>query len=68
MRSDGLPAAVQLVGGPGSEALLCAVAGQLERALRWERHPAHFIGEPAAAPSADFGTGRLRRAWSPSSR
>jgi amidase len=39
IRSDGLPAAVQLVGAPGSEALLLAVAAQLEAALPWQRHP-----------------------------
>jgi amidase len=40
VRSDGLPVAVQLVGAPGSEALLCAVAAQLEQELPWQRHPA----------------------------
>jgi amidase len=39
IRSDGMPAAVQLVGAPGSEALLCAVASQLEQELPWQRHP-----------------------------
>jgi amidase len=38
IRSDGLPAAVQLVGAPGSEALLLAVAARLEAALPWQRH------------------------------
>jgi amidase len=38
VRSDGTPASVQLVGAPGSEALLCAVAAQLERELPWQRH------------------------------
>jgi amidase len=52
IRSDGLPAAVQLVGGPGSEALLCAVAAQLEQALRWDRHPADFVGAAGAASSS----------------
>jgi amidase len=33
----GLPLAVQLVGKPGSEAVLLAVAGQLERARPWPR-------------------------------
>ena len=47
MRSDDLPAAVQLVGGPGAEALLCAVAAQLERALCWQRHPAGFVLTPS---------------------
>jgi amidase len=40
IRSDGLPAAVQLIGPPGSEALLLAVAAQIEQRLPWQRHPA----------------------------
>lgn len=38
VRPDGLPSAVQLVGPPGSELLLLAVAGQLELANPWRRH------------------------------
>ncbi|MEV6924716.1 amidase [Dactylosporangium sp. NPDC051485] len=38
VRGDGLPAAVQLVGPPGSELLLLAVAGQIEEAAPWRRH------------------------------
>lgn len=38
VRSDGLPAAVQLVGPPGTELLLLAVAGQIELAAPWTRH------------------------------
>ncbi len=38
LRPDGLPASVQLVGPPGSEALLCAAAGQLEWVAPWRRH------------------------------
>jgi amidase len=38
VRPDGLPAAVQLVGRPGSERDLLAVAGQLEQAAPWRRH------------------------------
>ena len=38
VRADGLPAAVQLVGPPGSELTLLAVAGVLEHALPWRRH------------------------------
>lgn len=37
-RPDGLPAGVQLVGPPGSELLLLAVAGQFELASPWRRH------------------------------
>jgi amidase len=37
-RPDGLPVAVQLVGPPGAEALLLAVAAQLEAANPWLRH------------------------------
>ncbi len=38
VRPDGLPAAVQLVGPPGAELLILAVAGQLELANPWRRH------------------------------
>ncbi|GAA3297455.1 amidase [Dactylosporangium vinaceum] len=38
VRADGLPAAVQLVGPPGSELLLLALAGQIEQAAPWRRH------------------------------
>ncbi|HEX5595834.1 MAG TPA: amidase family protein [Micromonosporaceae bacterium] len=38
VRPDGLPLAVQLVGPPGSELLLLAVAGQFELAAPWRRH------------------------------
>jgi amidase len=38
VRPDGLPLAVQLVGPPGSELLLLAVAGQVEMAAPWRRH------------------------------
>jgi amidase len=38
VRPDGLPAAVQLVGPPGSELMLLAVAGQLEQLAPWRRH------------------------------
>jgi amidase len=37
-RPDGLPVGVQLVGPPGAEPLLLAVAGQLEAANPWLRH------------------------------
>ena len=38
VRSDGLPNAVQLVGPPGSELTLLAVAGELEQQAPWRRH------------------------------
>lgn len=38
VRPDGLPVAVQLVGPPGTELRLLAVAGQLEAASPWLRH------------------------------
>jgi amidase len=37
-RRDGLPASVQLVGPPGAEARLLAVAAQIESAAPWCRH------------------------------
>jgi len=42
VRPDGLPAAVQLVGPPGSERLLLAAAGQFELAAPWRRHAPGF--------------------------
>ena len=38
VRPDGLPVGVQLVGPPGSELRLLAVAGQFELAAPWSRH------------------------------
>ncbi|MFI5843452.1 amidase [Catenuloplanes sp. NPDC051500] len=38
VRPDGLPLAVQLVGPPGAETTLLAVAGQFEMAAPWQRH------------------------------
>ncbi len=38
MRSDGLPAAVQVVAAPGGEDLLLAVARQLAEVTPWTRH------------------------------
>jgi amidase len=37
-RADGLPTAVQLVGPPGAEGRLLAVAAQIEAAQPWPRH------------------------------
>jgi amidase len=51
IRPDGLPVGVQLVGPPGSELLLLAVAGQIEVASPWSRYapgyPAVNTGSPA---------------------
>jgi amidase len=38
VRPDRLPVGVQLVGPPGSETTLLAVAGQLEQSSPWLRH------------------------------
>jgi amidase len=38
VRGDGLPVAVQVVGPPGAELLLLAVAAQLEEQAPWRRH------------------------------
>jgi amidase len=60
-RQDGLPGAVQIVGPPGSEELLLAVAAQLEKAAPWPqiapRPPkSHPANEPQpAAESSDQG-------------
>jgi amidase len=51
LRPDGLPLGVQLVGPPGSERLLLAVAGQIEQAAPWPRHA------PAPAAESPAGTG-----------
>lgn len=50
-RPDGLPLAVQLVGRPGSERQMLAVAGQLEEAAPWPRHAPGWPrwSSPAAA-------------------
>jgi amidase len=48
VRPDGLPAAVQLVGPPGSELTLLAVAGQFELLAAWRRHAPGF---PITAPA-----------------
>jgi amidase len=50
VRPDGLPLAVQLVGPPGSELLLLAVAGQFEMQAPWRRHAPTWprVAKPAA--------------------
>jgi len=60
VRRDGLPASVQLVGPPGAEQLLLAVAGQLEEAAPWRPHAPGWprLGERAAGSgrgAADAG-------------
>ncbi|GAB3139464.1 amidase [Micromonospora sonneratiae] len=49
VRPDGLPVGVQLVGPPGSELLLLAVAGQFELAAPWSRHAPSWPRVPSAA-------------------
>jgi amidase len=51
VRPDGLPATVQLVGPPGTELLLLAVAGQLELANPWRRHAPGWPNPPAPQAS-----------------
>ncbi len=51
-RCDGLPAAVQLIGPPGSELTLLAVAGQLERIAPWRRYAP---GWPRVAATSRVG-------------
>ncbi len=48
-RRDGLPLAVQMIGRPGGEARLLAVAAELERELPWQRHAR------SSAPVAPLG-------------
>ena len=47
VRPDGLPVAIQLVGLPGTELTLLAVAGQLEQASPWLRHAPGWPTRPA---------------------
>jgi amidase len=49
VRPDGLPVGVQLIGPPGSELLLLAVAGQLEMAAPWRRHAPDWPRVPVSA-------------------
>jgi amidase len=49
LRPDGLPVGVQLVGPPGSELLLLAVAGQFEMAAPWRRHAPAWPRVPSPA-------------------
>ena len=37
--AEGVPIGVQLIGKPGSEAVLVSLAGQLERAIGWDSRP-----------------------------
>lgn len=50
VRPDGLPVGVQLVGTPGTELRLLAVAGQMEAASPWLRHAPGWP-YPAAEPA-----------------
>jgi amidase len=56
VRPDGMPAAAQLVGPPGSELTLLAIAGQFELMAPWQRHAPGFpitnFSGMAESPSA----------------
>jgi amidase len=56
VRPDGLPLGVQLVGPPGSELLLLAVAGQLEVAAPWSRHAPGWPRVPGVMSRTDGST------------
>jgi amidase len=53
VRPDGLPVAAQLVGPPGTELLLLAVAGQIEMHQPWRRHAPSWprVPQPAGTPT-----------------
>jgi amidase len=51
IRPDGLPAAVQLVGPPGSEGRLLWLAGELERLQPWRRYAPVFDPTASSAPA-----------------
>jgi amidase len=57
VRPDKLPVAVQLVGPPGSELTLLALAGQLEQASPWLRHAPGWPRRDAGAPATDRTAG-----------
>jgi amidase len=56
VRPDGLPAAVQLVGPPGSELTLLALAGQLELLAPWPRHAPGWPRTGSHRPRAEAPT------------
>ncbi|MFC0527989.1 amidase [Phytohabitans kaempferiae] len=55
LRPDGLPLTVQLVGPPGSELLLLAVAGQFEIGAPWQRHAPTWprVGQPTGGATIE---------------
>jgi amidase len=59
-RSARLPVGVQLVGPPGAEPLLLAVAGQLEAASPWQRHAPGWprVAGPSDSEPPQAQTGR----------
>jgi amidase len=62
VRRDGLPNSIQLIGPPGSERLLLAVAGQLEAAAPWRRHAPGWPRASGRAPSRRRPAGVRRSA------
>ncbi len=54
IREDGLPSAVQLVGPPGAEERLLAVAAQLEAAAPWAPHGPGWPRVPARTRSTEL--------------
>jgi amidase len=57
VREDGLPSGVQLVGPPGSELVLLALAGQFEQAAPWRRHAPGWPRRTAASRVGQPGPG-----------
>lgn len=60
VRPDGLSSAVQLVGPPGSELTLLALAGQLEQLAPWRRHAPGWPRCPVGRPAGQ-AAGQMRR-------
>lgn len=54
VRPDGLPAAAMLIGPPGSELTLLALAGQLEQLMPWRRYAAGWPRRVSGGHPARF--------------